>query len=349
MDWSGMFRAITTDMTYRMCTNCIMDTTAKEITFDDKGVCNFCHQARRSIESTKYLKFPKIPRGEKYDVLIGLSGGVDSSYLLHLAVHMGLRPLCFSVDNGWNDPKADENIMRMVETLKVPFYRYTIDLKKFLELQGAFMKAGVKNIEIPTDHILMAASYELASKYGIKFILSGGNVATESIMPASWGHNARDLTHIKAIYRKFTGKNLKGLPLCSIWKWNWYRWIKKIKIIYVLDYFKYDRLAAIKSLEEQYGYKPYGDKHNESIFTWWFQSFYLYEKFNIDKRKAHLSSLINSGQMTRREALVELEKSPVYPQIGLETKVLQYPKHEHEEYPMDKWYTRIARVVKCVS
>ncbi len=336
-----------------------MDTTAKEIVFTDTG-CNFCDTARKSLqeaeENKKELfkllaKIEESGKGKDYDVLIGLSGGVDSSLVLHHCLEFGLKPLCFSVDNGWNDPKADENIMRLVEGLKVPFYRYTIDLKKFMELQGAFMQAGVKNIEIPTDHILMATSLELASKYGIKYIFSGGNVATESIMPASWGHNARDLTHIKAIYKRFTNKRLKGLPLCSIWKWNYYRWIKKIKTVYLLDYLHYDRQKSIELLEREYGYKPYGDKHYESIFTWWFQAFYLFQKFGIDKRKAHLSSLIASKQITREEALKEMEKNPEYPQIGLEQRVLKYEHHEHEEYPTDRWYSRIAKLIrtlKCV-
>jgi N-acetyl sugar amidotransferase len=328
-----------------------MDTSAKEITFDENGVCNFCHQAQKSIAEVKSLPFPYfdiVRSGEKYDCLIGLSGGVDSSMVLHHAVvNLQLKPLCFSVDNGWNDPKADENIMRMVETLKVPFYRFTIDLDKFKDLQSAFIQSGVPNLEIPTDHILMATTYELASKYGIKYVLSGGNVATESIMPPSWGYNARDLTHIKAIYRKFIGKRLKGLPTCGLLKWNYYRWIKGIKIIYPLDAIKYDREEAIQTLEKEYGYKSYGEKHCESVFTQWFQNFYLYEKFGFDKRKAHLSSMINSNQMTRAEALSELEKSPIYPEFGIESKVLKYPKHSHDEYPKDeKIFNFIGKVVK---
>ena len=217
------------------CGVCVMNGTAKEIVLDKDGVCNFCHQAQRELALIKKQKLPEI-KGKTYDCLIGLSGGVDSSTVLVNAVKMGLRPLCFSVDNGWQDPKAQENIMRLVEGLKVPYYRYNIDLKKFNELQSAFMKAGLINIEIPTDHVLMATTYEMASKYGIKWILSGGNVATESIMPASWSYNARDLTHIKDVYKKMTGKRLTGLPLCGLWKWNYYKWIKGIKVLYLLDY-----------------------------------------------------------------------------------------------------------------
>ena len=223
-----------------VCKKCCMDKSAEEITFTEKG-CNFCEQAEQSLkdiqkDKNKLKDIIKDIKGNKYDCLIGLSGGVDSSYTLHKAVELGLKPLCFSVDNGWQDPKADENVLKIVETLKVPFFRYTIDLKKFKKLQSAFIKAGQKNLEIPTDHILLATTYELADRYGIKWILSGGNVETESIMPASWGYNARDLVHIKDIYRKMTGEKLKGLPTCSLLKWNYYRWVKRIKIVYFLDY-----------------------------------------------------------------------------------------------------------------
>jgi len=325
-----------------------MDKSASEIVFDADGVCNFCHQAQKSLSEIKQGDLSQVKiKGEKYDCLIGLSGGVDSSFLLHNAVKMGLRPLCFSVDNGWNDPRADENIMRLVETLKVPFYRYTIDIPKFRDLQSAFIKAGLPNLEIPTDHILLATSYELASKYGIKYILSGGNVTTESIMPASWGYNARDLVHIKDVYKKMTGRKLTGLPVCGLLKWNYYLWIKRIKIIYLLDYLNYNRREAIKVLQKEYGWNDYGAKHEESIFTSWFQNYYLFEKFGFDKRKAHLSSLINSGQITREEALEELNNNPIYPEIGLEKKVMQYPIRSHDEFKKDEWlYNLISRFVK---
>jgi N-acetyl sugar amidotransferase len=335
-----------------------MDNSAPEITFNKQGVCNFCTEAQRELNILKlltpsnyehkerYLR-RKLETGEKYDVLIGLSGGVDSSYALYNAVKLGLKPLCFSIDTGYNKPEADENIMRLVEGLKVPFFRYTIDLKKFQELQGAFLRAGVKNIEIPTDHVLMAASYEMASKHGIKTIISGGNVATESIMPASWGYSARDLVHIKAIYKWATGKKLTGLPLCSLLKYNYYLWVKKIKTVYILDYYKYNRIEAEKFLCERFGFKSTGEKHEENYFTWWFQNYYLFTKFGIDKRKAHYSSLINSGQMTRDEALEKLASDPIYPELGIEKRVLNYAKREHESFPTDKrLYDFIRKTVK---
>lgn len=322
-----------------------MDKSAEEIAFDDDGVCNFCHMAQTELAHLP-TPMPEI-KGKKYDVLVGLSGGVDSSYTLHKAVEMGLRPLCFSVDNGWNDPRADENIMRLVEILKVPFIRYTIDLKEFRDLQSAFMLAGQKNLEIPTDHVLLATTYEMADKYGIKWILSGGNVTTESIMPASWGYNARDLVHIKDVYKKMTGKRLKKLPTCGLLKWNWYKWVKGIKMFYLLDHVGYNRNDAIKILEDTYGWINYHEKHCESQFTWWFQNYYLFEKFGIDKRKAHLSSMINSGQMTRDHALEIISRNPEYPRLGLEEKVMRYKKRPYTDFKTDeKLYQTISNFVK---
>lgn len=212
-----------------------MDSTATEFVKTPTG-CYFCDLALKSKPKEEAL--PNLKTNHpKYDLLLGISGGVDSSYCLHLLHSMGIRVLTYSLDNGYNDPLADENMMKLVEGMKVPFYRYTIDLKKFADLQGAFLKAGVRNVEIPTDHILMASAYELANQYGIKTIISGGNWATESIMPESFGYQPRDLTHIKAIYKQFTGKKLTGLPVCGIWKYNYYRWVKGIKVINLLDYF----------------------------------------------------------------------------------------------------------------
>lgn len=325
-----------------------MDKSAEEISFNEKGVCNFCEQAQKALKEIKDEVLPDI-KGKKYDCLIGLSGGVDSSMVLHHAVKMGLRPLCFTMDNGWNSPKSDENVLRMVETLKVPLYRYVIDLKRYRELQGAFLKAGIKNLEAITDHILFAITYELANKYGIKYILTGGNTATESIMPASWGEDPRDLKWIKAVYKSATGKKLKGLPTISLLKEQYYRLVKRIKFVRLLDFIGYNRQEAIELLQKEYGFQDYGEKHCENNWTWWFQNFYLFEKFGIDKRKAHLSSLINSGQITRQQALEVLDKGPVFPFLGLEKKVLAYPYSKYEDYPNSKkireWVVKIYKYI----
>lgn len=346
----------TSTSTRDICANCVLDLSVPEIVFDEHGVCNFCHAAQQALAEVKADRSKKNVLDDilkdatgEYDCLIGLSGGVDSSYTLLLAHQMGLNVLAFSLDTGYNKPEADENIMRLVEGLKVPFFRYTIDTDLFKELQSAFFKAGVKNVEIPTDHVLMAASYAVAAEYGIRTILSGGNVATESIMPPSWGYNARDLVHIKAIFKRFRGRRLTGLPLCGFFKWNWYRWVKRLKTVYLLDYIDYNRSDAEKILIDRFGYQSTGEKHEENYFTWWFQNFYLFEKFGIDKRKAHYSSMINSGQMTREEALEHLLSSPVYPELGIETLAMSFKRHEHSDYPQDKRYDRMAKLIRWLS
>jgi len=316
-----------------------MDGTDPDITFED-GVCNHCIQAHKSLKENKI---------RPYDCLMGLSGGVDSSTVLHYIVKAGMNPLCFSFDNEYNEEKADENVRKMVNKLGVDHQIIRIDMEKYRKLQAAFFQSGVPNIEIPTDHILMAITYDLADRHGIKTVYSGGNTATESIMPASWSYNARDLTHIQDIYERFVGKKLTGLPVCSIWKWNYYRWIKRIKILYPLDNWDYHRLDAEKMLTEEYGFQSTGEKHEENIFTKWFQNFFLYEKYGIDKRKAHYASLINSGQMTRAEAMEKLRACPIFPSLGIEAKVMKYPKRSHDFYKQDKWYDRIAKLCKIIG
>jgi len=229
-----------------VCKNCVMDLSSEEITFDEKGVCNFCHQAQKSlkeIEAEKH-KLPEIieqikkdGKGKKYNCLIGLSGGTDSSTVLHHAVQLGLRPLALIFDNGYNSSVADENVLKMVEKLKVPLYRYVVDLKKFSELQSAFIRGGAMNLEAIYDHILMAIIYETANKHKIGWILSGGNTSTESICPSSWGEDPRDLRWIKSVYEANTGKKLEGLPMIPLWKEQYYRLIKQIKFIRLLDYY----------------------------------------------------------------------------------------------------------------
>lgn len=250
---------------HKTCTRCVMDTSDTDIKFDKEGVCNYCHFADSKANERRIMvlerpwiieEIKKRGKGKKYDCLVGLSGGVDSSYVLHLLKEDGIRPLAFCVDNGWQTPEAQENVMRLVEGLKVPLYRYVLDLEAFKELQKAFIQAGVKNIEIPTDHVLMAATYEMARKYKIKTIISGGNWQTEGTMPPSYGYNASDLTHIKAIANKF-GASLDKLPTISLLQYLWYRNVKGLKVINLLDYYQYNREEAIKTLKSRYGWRNY--------------------------------------------------------------------------------------------
>lgn len=225
-----------------------MDRSAEEITFSAGGVCNFCTQAQKALREIQFEKpnldkwIKKIKedgKGKKYDAILGLSGGVDSSTTLHYAVQQGLRLLTFSMDNGYQDPRADTNVLLMVEKLKVPFHRYVLDLDKFRDLQSAYLKAGVKNVEAIYDNLLAGASYEMANQYKIKWILSGGNVASESVMPVLWSFRSGDLVNIKSIYKWATGKNLKrseNFPLFGIARFNYYKWWCGIRIFYLLDY-----------------------------------------------------------------------------------------------------------------
>lgn len=317
---------------FRQCVKCVLDNVeVPDISFDVQGVCRFCrhwegYEKVRRIEATNlpwvYDQMRKEGRGKKYDVLLGLSGGVDSSMCLHWLIENGIRPLCWSMDNGYNDPKADENVMRLVEGLKVPFIRKVLDLDSFKRLQAAFIRAGVKNLEIPTDHVLMASGYLMAREYGIKTIISGGNHATEGIMPPSYGHDAKDLTHIEDICRRFGGST-KGLPTMSLSSYLKARFIDKIRTVNLPDYYDYNREESIKVLHEKYGWKTYGEKHNENVFTVWFQNFWLPTIWKLDKRKPHYSSLINSGQMTKREAVRKLLEPMWYPEFGIEGKLMK--------------------------
>lgn len=322
------------------CNRCVLDSREAALTFTN-GVCQYCtvwirKEVERRLESTNlpwvYDRIRKDGIGKQYDVLLGLSGGVDSSLCLHYLIENGIRPLCFSVDNGYNDPKADENVMRLVEGLKVPFFRYVLDLDSFKELQASFIASGTKNLEIPTDHVLMAATYEVARKYGIKTVISGGNHATEGIMPPDYGYDAKDLTFIRSVHKAHGSGNLSKLPTIGLLSYLKARFIEGIQVVNLLDYYTYDRAEAIKLLSEKYGWKDYGEKHCENVFTAWFQNWYLPVKWGMDKRRPHYSSLINSGQMTRKEAMELLLKRPEYPELGIERKVLTYPKRSHDDY-----------------
>ena len=327
-----------------------MDLSAKEITFNEKGICNFCIQYQETelkrraeaLHPGRTWIYYNLKKGKKYDCLLGLSGGVDSSTCLHYLAENDIHPLAFSVDNGWNDPKADENIMRLVETLKVPFQRIVLNLPVFKELQKAFILSGTRNIEIPTDHVLLALTYKMAAENGLKYIISGGNHATEGIMPESYGYQPRDLRHIRAIYKKFTGKNLRGIPTISLWKYLYYRFIKGIKIINLLDFYEYNREKSKKLLIDKYGWEDYYAKHEESIFTKWFQNVWLYQVHKIDKRRPHYSSMINSGQMTREEALKKLETPPESIKLPMDIGVEVVSIKSYKDYPTNEWLWNLA-------
>ena len=312
---------------YQVCTNCVMDTTDAEITFDKNGVCNHCKKFEKDIKPKWFPnevgreKLDKIieqiqtdGKDKEYDCVIGLSGGVDSSYLAYVlrTQYPKLKILAIHIDGGWNSELAVHNIENIVKILDIDLYTGVINWEEMKDLQLAYFKSQLANQDVPQDHAFFATLYAVANKYKIKYFLSGGNYATESILPSSWGYNAMDATQLKAVHKKFGKIKLKDYTTVSFFqKYIYYPLIKKFKIIRPLDLMEYNKEEAKKIIIEKINWRDYGGKHHESRFTKFFQAHWLPTKFGYDKRKAHLSSLIVAGQITRDEAQVELDK-PLY-------------------------------------
>ncbi len=307
----------------KRCTRCIMDETDPYIVFDENGVCNHCHDYDRKKNLVGYdaLTSPqrhesilrmikKHGRNKEYDCIIGVSGGVDSCFLLHHAVSNGLNVLAVHVDAGWNSDIAVKNIHKLCKSLNVELHTIVIDWPTIKELQRAYMFSGLPNLDIPQDHVFLAAMYDYALKNNVKYMLNGSNIATEGILPISWGYSNTDYRSIKDVFKKHRRKgNLKKYPHFGLLKYMYY--LKKIERINLLNYINYSKKDAINTLQSMYGWEYYGGKHFESRFTKFFQSYYLPTKFNYDKRLAHLSSLIVGGELNRETALnMYLNDSP---------------------------------------
>jgi N-acetyl sugar amidotransferase len=309
------------DIEYKICTKTIMDTTDPDIQFNEYGVSNHWYRyqemAKKYLADNNQLKrrldilvnqIKLTGKKNQYDCIIGVSGGVDSTYVAYIVKELGLRPLAVHFDNGWNSELAVKNIEKILNTLNIDLYTYVVDWEEFKDIQMAFLKASTPDSEIPTDHAIIALLYQIAVKYKVKYILNGVNVKSESIMPIKWGYGYFDLTYIKDIHRKFGTKKLKTLPTISLLKLAYYSKIKKIQFVPILNYVSYEKEEAMKLIEDKLGWVYYGGKHYESIYTRFFQSYILPIKFNIDKRRAHLSNLICSEQITRDEAIEEIKK-----------------------------------------
>lgn len=310
---------------YQICTNCVMDTSDPQITFDEKGQCDFCTNYYTTIkpswhpgkEGKKELlhiaeKIKKETQGKKYNCIIGMSGGVDSSYLTYIATKvMGLKPLIFTVDSGWNLNIAVENIEKIVKALNLDMYTEVVNWQEMKDLQLAFFKSQVPYQDLPQDHAIFAGLYNYAVKNGIKYVLTGGNISTECVKPPFEWTYVNDIRMIKDIHKKFGKVPLKTFPLCGMLKNRlYYRGIKGIKVIKPLDYIPYVKEDAIKLLEDQFGWEQYKNKHYENVFTRFYEGYYLPKKFGYDKRRCYFSSLILTKQMTREEAMKELEENP---------------------------------------
>lgn len=303
----------------KTCTRCIMDTSDPEIMFDNYGVCNHCHRYDKELPKRVFHgdiaqaklasiidKIKSSGKKKEYDCIIGVSGGVDSTYVAYLTKELGLRALAVHFDNGWNSELAVSNIEKVLNGLNIDLYTYVIDWEEFKDLQISFLKASTPDGEIPTDHAINALLFKEASKRGIKYIINGMNFATESLAVRMWAYGHSDLKYIKAIHKKFGVTSLKNYPHFSFFNLFYWTFIKQIKVVSILNYVDYNKDNVMKIIQDKLGWVYYGGKHYESVYTRFFQGYILPTKFNIDKRIGHLSDLIRSGQISRAKAIEEL-------------------------------------------
>lgn len=311
----------------KVCTNCVMDTTDPKITFDDRGVCDHCRSFREhtlpnwhtgpegQAELDQMIeRIRNNGKGRDFDCIIGMSGGIDSSYLVYAAKEMfGLRPLVFHVDAGWNSQIAVNNIERIVDGLGLDLYTEVIDWEEMKDLQLAFFKSGVPHVDTPQDHAFFATMYKFATQYNVRDILTGANLSTECVRnPVEWMYYQSDSTQLRDIHSKFGIRPLRNFPVTSIlWHKLWLPYVKGIRSWRPLNNIAYIKDDAVAMLSERFGWQPYPQKHFESRFTRFYESYWLIEKFGYDTRKVQFSSLILTGQMTREEALQRLAE-PAY-------------------------------------
>jgi N-acetyl sugar amidotransferase len=304
-----------------------MDSEVPDITFNNNGNCNYCEEfldtLSRNVEvnpdkrqADQNLFVDQVKRdgkGKPYDCIIGLSGGVDSAWVLYKAKTMGLRPLAVHMDNGWNSELAQSNIERLISKLGVDLYTHVINWEEYRRLMQAFFDADVVDVELLYDNAMLAVNYQMASKYNIKWILAGTNTSTEGMrMPENWNWFKKDLKNIKSIAKRSGIKKFDTFPAIGIKQHIYYQYLRKIKWVSFLDMEIYDKKKATEKLVQTAEYRPYPYKHYESIFTRFYQGYILPNKFGIDKRKLHLSTLIASNQMEREQALLMLNEIP-YP------------------------------------
>lgn len=313
-------------MEYKICKNCVMDTTDPNIIFDNLGICDHCNTFKTKIEPFWQTNekgklqlieivssIKKESKGKDFDCLMGMSGGIDSSFLLYkMVTEFGLRPLVFHVDAGWNSQIAVNNIERLVDGLGLDLYTEVINWEEMKDLQLSFIKSGVPHIDVPQDHAFFATMYKFASKYKIKTILTGGNYSTECVRnPLEWMYYQSDSIQLRDIHKIFGNGQLKEYPITNIlWHKIWLPYIKGIKLIRPLDYIPYNKDEAMQILVDKFGYQKYPQKHFESRFTRFYEGYWLPQRFGYDTRKVQYSSLILTNQMKREEALESLKTLP---------------------------------------
>lgn len=316
---------------YQICSNCIMDTSDSTLTFDERGWCNYCrnfetnirpnwHPGERGIAEITPLieKIKREGAGREHDCLIGISGGLDSSYVAYVAKEkFGLRPLMFHCDAGWNSDLGVSNIQKIIDGLGLDLVTEVINWEEMKDLQRAFFLSQVPFVDTPQDLGLFSAIYNFAAQNGFKYVITGGNNSTECVRESiEWTYFSTDMRHVRDIHSRFGTRKLKTFPTCDILKYKtYYRYIKGIRVIKLLDSVPFVKKDAIKELGDRFGWQPYPQKHYESRFTRFYESFWTPKKFGYDKRRAYFSSEILSGQMTREEALDRISR----PELDEET------------------------------
>jgi N-acetyl sugar amidotransferase len=357
------------DRSTRVCTRCVMSDTDPDITFDAEGRCNHCTDyldrlanltydpARSERELAAIVERIKAAgRGNEYDCVMGVSGGVDSCYVAYVAKSLGLRPLAVHMDNGWDSDTAARNIKNVARALGIDYQSVVLDWEEFRDLQLAFLRASVPEVETPTDIAIPAALHRVAAEHGVKFILSGGNYATEGILPRTWHYDAKDVRFLKAVNRRYGSGKLGSFPTFGFVNETYYKFAKGIRFVYILNLVPYSKGDAIKKLQEL-GWEDYGGKHRESMITEFVQSYLLPVKFQIDYRRATLSSQICAGEVTRDEALeilkappfdaarVRQEKMYIAKKFGIAQEemdaIIAAPPKTHRDYPNNERFLQL--------
>lgn len=344
------------------CARCLLDAQDDPfLTFDKEGVCSICRtydtrmkglpsEEQKPEVLDKLVKEIKwTGRDAPYDCIIGLSGGTDSTYVAYLSKKLGLRPLAVHLDNGWNSELAIMNIEKTLRSLDIDLYTYVIDWDEFKDLQLAYFKASVVDIEVLTDHAIAAILQRVARKYGIRYILSGENFETEGVLPNSWVHIKMDHTNILGIHSAYGNLPIKSYPLLNYYRYIYSKRFYKVSFVPILNYVRYKKSEIQETIEKELGWRPYGGKHHESVFTRFYQSYILPKKFGIDKRKSHLSTLICAGQLSKEVALQQLslpiadpelvtsDKQFVVKKWGMDEEefdmIMDLPIKQHTDYP----------------
>lgn len=361
---------------FQRCTRCVMDTTDSKITFDKKGVCDHCRNFDKNIApywkpnvdredelEALAAKIRKAGKNQKYDCILGLSGGADSSYLAYIAKEkMRLRPLAFVVDTGWNLNVAVENIEKIVKGLNLDMYTEVINWKEMADLQLSFFRSGISSQDFPQDHAIFAALYNYAVKHKIKYVLTGSNSATEFIRPPVEWLYMNDLRMAKDIHKKFGSRKLKTFPMCGMMTYKIiYKYLFGMNRVYPLDFVVYNKSEAEKLLHEKFGWTRYENKHYENVFTRFFEGYYLPHKFGFDTRKNVASNEILAGTLTREEALKRLEQPPYDPdqmeqdkeyvakKLGISVEefdaIINGPNRSPADYKNSMWMIRLGVTV----